>query len=99
VTYSAEAYDATILIALAALKGISVEGKDIAANMQEVSGGSGEGEKCTTFADCAEIINAGGVADYDGLSGEVTFNDDNDPQGAAIGVYEFDADNMTTRIK
>ncbi len=99
VTYSAEAYDATILIALAALKGISVEGEDIAANMQEVSGGSGEGEKCTTFAECADIINGGGIADYDGLSGEVTFNDDNDPQGAAIGVYEFDADNMTSRIK
>jgi len=99
VTYSAEAYDATVLIALAALKGVSVEGKDIAANMAEVSGGSGEGEKCTSFAECAEIINGGGVADYDGYSGEITFNADNDPEGAAIGVYEFDAENMTSRIK
>jgi branched-chain amino acid transport system substrate-binding protein len=98
-TYSAEAYDATILIALAALKAASVEGEDIAANMQEVSGGSGDGEKCTTFAECAEIINGGGTADYDGFSGEVTFNDDNDPEGAAIGVYEFDADNVHSRIK
>ncbi|GGD74839.1 ABC transporter substrate-binding protein [Microbacterium murale] len=98
-TYSAEAYDATILIALAALQAVSVEGEDIAGAMQEVSGGSGEGEKCTSFADCAEIINGGGTADYDGYSGEVTFNDDNDPAGAAIGVYEFDADNVQTRIK
>lgn len=98
-TYSAEAYDATILIALAALQAVSVEGEDIAGAMQEVSGGSGEGEKCTSFADCAEIINAGGTADYDGYSGEITFNDDNDPEGAAIGVYEFDAENVTTRIK
>ncbi|MFA4897254.1 ABC transporter substrate-binding protein [Microbacterium sp.] len=98
-TYSAEAYDATILIALAALQAVSVEGEDIAGAMQEVSGGSGEGEKCTSFVDCAEIINAGGTADYDGYSGEITFNDDNDPEGAAIGVYEFDAENVTTRIK
>jgi branched-chain amino acid transport system substrate-binding protein len=98
-TYSAEAYDATILIALSALQAVSVEGEDIAGAMQEVSGGSGEGEKCTSFADCAEIINGGGTADYDGYSGEVTFNDDNDPAGAAIGVYEFDAENVQTRIK
>ncbi|MGV2982202.1 ABC transporter substrate-binding protein [Microbacterium sp. AGC85] len=98
-TYSAEAYDATILIALAALQAVSVEGEDIAGAMQEVSGGSGEGEKCTSFADCAEIINGGGTIDYDGYSGEVTFNDDNDPEGAAIGVYEFDADNVHARIK
>lgn len=98
-TYSAEAYDATILIALAALQAVSVEGEDIAGSMQQVSGGSDEGEKCTSFADCAEIINGGGTADYDGYSGEITFNDDNDPAGAAIGVYEFDAENMQTRIK
>ncbi|HWS52402.1 MAG TPA: ABC transporter substrate-binding protein [Microbacterium sp.] len=98
-TYSAEAYDAVILIALAALKAGSVEGADIAGAMQEVSGGSGEGEKCTSYADCAEIINGGGTADYDGFSGEITFNDDHDPEGAAIGVYEFDAENVTSRIK
>lgn len=99
VTYSAEAYDATILIALAALQAVSVEGEDIAGAMGEVSGGSGDGEKCTSYAECAEIINGGGTADYDGYSGEITFNEDNDPEGAAIGVYEFDAENMTSRIK
>ncbi|MFD5213397.1 ABC transporter substrate-binding protein [Microbacterium sp. NPDC058345] len=99
VTYSAEAYDAVILIALAALKAQSVEGADIASEMRSVSGGEGEGEKCSTFAECAEIINGGGEADYDGLSGEVTFNEDNDPEGAAIGVYEYGEGNTHTRIK
>lgn len=97
-TYSAEAYDAVILIALAALKAQSVEGADIAAQMRSVSGGEGEGEKCTTFAECAEIINGGGEADYDGLSGEVTFNENNDPDGAAIGVYEYSEGNTHARI-
>ncbi|MDR6867281.1 branched-chain amino acid transport system substrate-binding protein [Microbacterium resistens] len=99
VTYSAEAYDAVILIALASLKAGSVAGKDMAGKMREVSGGEGDGKKCTTFADCAKIINDGGTANYDGLSGEITFDENNDPKGAAIGVYEYGADNNNTRIK
>lgn len=99
VTYSAEAYDAATLIGLAALKARSVAGKDIAAQMIEVSGGSGDGQKCTSFAECAKIINDGGTADYDGYSGEITFNKDHDPEGAAIGVYEFEKGNKLKRIK
>jgi branched-chain amino acid transport system substrate-binding protein len=99
VTYSAEAYDAVMLIALSALKAQSVEGKDIAGAMREISGGDGDGDKCTTFAECAKIINDGGTADYDGLSGEITFDENNDPKGAAIGVYEYGADNNNSRIK
>ncbi|MGW8481844.1 ABC transporter substrate-binding protein [Microbacterium sp. NPDC055903] len=98
-TYSAEAYDAAILIGLASLYAVSVEGADIAAAMRTVSGGEGEGEACTSFADCAEIINAGGTPDYNGYSGDVTFDENNDPAGAAIGVYEYDAENVQTRIK
>lgn len=99
VTYSAEAYDATMLIALSALAAQSVEGADIASKMREVSGGEGDGEQCTTFADCAAIINDGGVADYEGLSGSITFDENNDPKGAAIGVYEYGEGNIHTRIK
>lgn len=99
VTYSAEAYDAVIVLSLAALEARSVEGADIAAKMREVSGGEGDGEPCTTFADCAAIINDGGTADYNGLSGDVTFDEGNDPAGAAIGVYQYGADNNNTRIK
>ncbi|GAA3930266.1 ABC transporter substrate-binding protein [Microbacterium soli] len=98
-TYSAEAYDAVILIALAALQAGSVEGADIAGEMVAVSGGTEGGTPCTTFAECADIINGGGQADYDGLSGKVTFDENHDPTGAAIGVYQYGADNNNTRIK
>lgn len=96
-TYAAEAYDAVILVALASLAAGSTEGADIAAKMQEVSGGSGDGEKCTSFADCAEIINNGGTADYDGYSGDVTFDENGDPQGATIGIYKYVAGNTIER--
>lgn len=99
VTYSAEAYDAVILIGLSALAAGSTEGQAMADKMIEVSGGSGDGEKCTTFKECADIILGGGTADYDGLSGDVTFDEGHDPTGAIIGVYEFDAENKTKRIK
>ncbi len=97
-TYSAEAYDATILIALAALQAVSVEGEDIAGAMQEVSGGSGEGEKCTSFAECAEIINGGGTIDYDGYSGPITFDSAGDPTEATMGIFQYGEDNTHTRI-
>jgi branched-chain amino acid transport system substrate-binding protein len=92
--YGPEAYDAVVLLALAALEAGSVEGVDIAAKLQEVSGGVDGGTKCTTFAECADIINGGGQADYDGVSGPITFNEVGDPTEASIGVYQYGADNV-----
>jgi branched-chain amino acid transport system substrate-binding protein len=92
-SYAAESFDATILISLAALAAGSTDGTEIAAKLQEVSGGSGDGEKCTTFADCAAIIVGGGVADYDGISGPITLDDVGDPTEASIGIYQYGEDN------
>ncbi|REJ05311.1 amino acid ABC transporter substrate-binding protein [Microbacterium bovistercoris] len=97
-TYSAEAYDAVILMALGALQANSDKGADIAGELIEVSGGSGDGEKCDSYEDCAALINDGKKIDYDGYSGEVTFDEDHDPQGAAMGVYEFESGNVLKRI-
>jgi branched-chain amino acid transport system substrate-binding protein len=93
VTYGAESYDAVILLALASLAAGSIEGVDVAAKLQEVSGGTGNGTKCFTFAECADLINAGEVADYDGVSGPITFNEFGDPTEATIGIYVYKEDN------
>ncbi len=96
-SYAAESFDATVLIALASLAaGGSTEGAEIAAKLQEVSGGSGDGETCSTYADCAEIILGGGVADYDGISGPITFDEVGDPTEASIGIYQYGEDNNYT---
>ncbi|QTX05448.1 ABC transporter substrate-binding protein [Agromyces archimandritae] len=97
-TYAAEAYDAVVLLALAALAANSTEGADLAAQLQEVSGGSGDGEKVDNFADAAKLILDGKKVDYDGYSGPITFDENGDPTEAAIGVYEFGDDNLHTRI-
>ena len=92
--YGAESYDTTVLLALAALAAGSADsGAVIASKLQEVSGGTGDGTKCTSFAECAEIINGGGVADYDGVSGPITFNEVGDPTEASIGKYIYLEDN------
>ncbi|MFS0712860.1 ABC transporter substrate-binding protein [Microbacterium sp. 2P01SA-2] len=92
-TYAPESYDAVVLLALAALQAGSTAGPDVAANLQAVSGGSGDGTKCTTFAECADLIIAGEAADYDGVSGPITFNEVGDPTEASIGVFEYGDDN------
>lgn len=92
-TYAPESYDAVILLALAALEAGSTAGADVAAHLQQVSGGAGNGTKCTTYAECADIILGGGVADYDGVSGPITFNEVGDPTEASIGIFQYGKDN------
>jgi branched-chain amino acid transport system substrate-binding protein len=98
-TYADGSYDAVILLALAALAAGSVEGVDMAAKMQEVSGGSGNGTKCTTFAECADIIIGGGVADYDGITGPITFDENGEVTAAKVDIYVYDANNEYALIQ
>ncbi|KRA25736.1 amino acid ABC transporter substrate-binding protein [Microbacterium sp. Root61] len=97
-SYANESYDAVILLALAALAANSTDPAEVAAHLQEVSGGSGDGTKCTEFKECADIILGGGTADYDGFSGPITFDDNGDPTEATVGVFQYGADNLFTRI-
>ena len=97
--YSTESYDAVVLLALAALSAGSSDPAAMAAKMSEVSGYTGGGTKCTTFAECAAIINDGGVADYDGLSGGIALNEAGDPTETSIGIYQFDGDNRPQTYK
>ncbi|MGY6499008.1 MAG: ABC transporter substrate-binding protein [Microcella sp.] len=97
-SYAAESYDAVVLLALAALAAGSTDGAAMAGELQAVSGGSGGGEKCFSFAECAEILAGGGAIDYDGPSGPITFDENGDPTEATIGIYQYNADNTFSRI-
>jgi branched-chain amino acid transport system substrate-binding protein len=91
-SYAAESYDATMLAALAALKGGEATGEAIQANMAAVSGANG-GTECTGWEECSGLIEDGEEIAYQAVSGVGPFNDDNDPSSAFIGIYQFDADN------
>ncbi|SDS77808.1 ABC transporter substrate-binding protein [Jiangella sp. DSM 45060] len=93
--YGPESYDAAMLLALASVQAGSVESRDIADNLVEVSRG---GTKCTAFQECADLLADGEDIDYDGVSGPIEFTDAGDPETATIGVYQYDATNNTAPI-
>lgn len=93
--YAAESYDAAILIGLAAEQAGDDSGEAIAANLQSVST---EGTKCTTFAECKELIANGEDIDYDGVSGPVEWAENGDPTAAFIGIYQYDDTNNYTAV-
>ncbi|MBK5223442.1 MAG: ABC transporter substrate-binding protein [Acidimicrobiia bacterium] len=86
--YSSQAYDCAILIALAAHQAGSSDPAEIRDNMAPVSS---EGTKCTTFAECKQLIDDGEDIDYDGASGPIEF-DESDPGVGAYDLVEYDAD-------
>lgn len=97
--YGPETYDSVILLALAALEARSTEGANVAEKLREVSGGIGNGTKCSSFAECADIINGGGTADYDGPSGAITFDEVGDPTDGNILIQQFDGNNVPVTIR
>ena len=91
-SYGAESYDATILSALAAVKGGSNDSQTVQKNIAAVSGAT-DGTECTTYADCVELLGGGSEIHYTGPSGIGPLDDENDPSSAFIGIYQYDANN------
>ena len=87
-SYAAESYDTVIILALAATVAGSDDGVAVGAAINDVTRG---GEKCTTFADCLVLAEAGTDLDYDGVSGPLEFRDEGEPTQASILILEFDA--------
>ncbi|PZR52996.1 amino acid ABC transporter substrate-binding protein [Xylanimonas oleitrophica] len=94
-SYAAESYDATILAALAAVRGGATDGQTIADNIKAVSGAEG-GTEVTTFAEGVEALENGDEIHYVGKAGIGPLNESNDPSSAFIGIYEYGDDNTYT---
>ncbi|WP_110205945.1 ABC transporter substrate-binding protein [Nocardioides daejeonensis] len=94
-TYGPQAYDAVMLIALAALAAGDDDPSAIAAKIVEMSK---DGTKCTTWADCSELVKAGEDIDYDGVSGPTDMNDSGSPNKATIGIQEYAKGNKYSQI-
>ena len=90
--YGAESYDATILAALAAVKGGGTDSQTIQENYAAVSGAT-DGEECTSYEDCVSLLGEGKEIRYKGPSGIGPIDDQNDPSSAFVGIYTFNADN------
>ena len=89
-TYGPESYDATVVAALAAIAADNDSGTAIGSKMAEVTA---EGEKCTDFKTCADLLADGTDIDYDGVSGPIDLNSTGSPSAATIGIFQYGADN------
>ncbi|MEY4349616.1 MAG: hypothetical protein RL719_913 [Actinomycetota bacterium] len=94
--YLSESYDATILLALAAQQAGNDSGEAIAANLTSVSSG---GEVVTNFADGLAALKAGKDIDYNGYSGPIEFDENGDPTGASIGIYQYATDGTNALVE
>ena len=80
--YAAETYDAMTIIALA----VEQAQDDGIAYASLINGITRDGEKCTDFATCKAILDAGGDVDYDGFSGPLEFAGNGEPLEASYGL-------------
>jgi branched-chain amino acid transport system substrate-binding protein len=90
--YGAESYDATILAALAAVKGGGTDSQTIQENYAAVSGAT-DGEECTSYEDCVALLEEGKEIRYAGPSGIGPIDEQNDPSSAFVGIYTFNEEN------
>jgi branched-chain amino acid transport system substrate-binding protein len=80
--YSAQVYDCVVTMALTAQAAGAADPAAMRDALEDVTSG---GTKCTTFAECKELLDAGEDIDYDGASGPLDF-DGSDP---TIGTYDL----------
>ena len=98
--YAGETYDAMVTVALAA----DIAKTDGSAMADQIVGVTKDGTKCTTYADCLKLVNAGTDIDYDGYSGPITMNGNGEPLQASYGVLVFGKgnqldDSLTTYVQ
>lgn len=87
--WGAAAYDTVIITVLAA----TIAGTDApAALAEQINGVTRDGEKCTSYAGCLRLIQAGTGIDYGGASGPLDFADPGEPSSATYATLEIQAD-------
>lgn len=93
--YAAEAYDATVVAALSAAVGKRVSGASVAKHLRAVTSG---GIKCTSYAECLQVLKTRTDIDYDGLTGDIAFDANGDPHPGHYGTYRYDGENRFARV-
>ena len=91
ITFAAEAYDCTVIIALAAWLADSTEGTDIATEMINVTAPGGT--ECSSYTECAELFADGEDFTYMTASGIVLAETDTgngEPNAGFYEVWEID---------
>jgi ABC-type branched-subunit amino acid transport system substrate-binding protein len=94
-TYGPEAYDAVIIIALAAIAAGDDSGEAVA---KEIVGVTTEGTQCSTFEECSQLLEDGEDIDYEGASGPTDMNDSGSLKAGTYSVDEYKEGNKNEQI-
>jgi len=94
-TYGVQAYDATVITALAAIQAGDDAGKAIGAEIVKVTK---DGTQCATFEECAALLEAGDDIDYEGASGPTDMTDSGSLIAGTYGIQVFGKDNKYKQI-
>jgi branched-chain amino acid transport system substrate-binding protein len=94
--YAPQAYDCMNVIALAAEQANT---NDPAVFKNVMVGVTKDGSKCSTFATCRELIDAGTNIDYQGVSGSLDFIAAGEPGEATIEVFSYDKSGTLHTVK
>ncbi len=91
---AAEAYDATIAAALAAVFVADDSGRSVSLGLPPATSG---GITCRSFGECLDVLRTETDIDYDGISGLLDVSSTGHASGARFGIYRYDADNSYSR--
>jgi branched-chain amino acid transport system substrate-binding protein len=94
--YAPQAFDCMTIIALAAQQ---AKTNDPAVFKNHMVSVTRDGTKCTAFAVCKRLINAGTNIDYEGISGSLNFIPAGEPGEATIEVYRYDKSGKLQTVK
>lgn len=94
VRYAAEAYDATMIAALAAILAGDDGGRSIASR---VGAATRDGIRCTSFGECLDVLSTEPDIAYEGIAGPLRLDDAGDPTNAVYGLFAYDGENKFAR--
>lgn len=94
--YAQEAYDATILAALAAVRAGDDGGPAIARLLPVVSA---TGIPCTSFGACLDVLSTEPDFDYNGISGPVDLTADGDVTSGTWNITIYGPENTSTLVR
>ncbi|MDE2670137.1 MAG: ABC transporter substrate-binding protein [Chloroflexota bacterium] len=93
--FGAQSYDCTVILALASRAAGSTDGDDIIAAVSAVTR---DGTECTTYGECAALIDSGQDVAYVGKVGSLKLDDGGDPTVATYKVSRFEGSDLVEQI-
>ncbi|WP_017572734.1 ABC transporter substrate-binding protein [Nocardiopsis halotolerans] len=88
--FAPQVYDCVTSIALAAEAAGSVNPSEYVAELPNIS--RPEGTECGSFSECRDLLADGEEINYQGVSGNIDFDDNGDPTAATFEIFHYGED-------